>query len=677
MTAGITLAVAAVESDPSASPGIRIVSNRPFRAVSTPVVGADPARNLIRLTMHLQVFALSEHLAVRRLPLVHRQLAKGFRWLYFYLPLPFQHRAFPDRVHPRTVFPATAPGVTNTSAHGTCAWSTYAQSTSTLRFSETFGRSRSSSHSASSEFSTPSTGRHRHNVGQRSLKSISLQEGDARAQEATSKYTLSSSESLFGKHVQHLQQDDAPRIHQSENQKDDDTWHANPRRTLTGPDSSSSLSSAPTKSQLHGVTVSRLSSNGDRGSRVWSNALGVGRGLSSYDMVVVRRNLADLGSSNSTLILEEYGPEVLPPLTEAEYNYLAAWGNAFSTNYPFLESNWHGFKEFVSVMFWGGVFVFGLALLQTLLQLLWMACRGQWLYGLLDPPRLQFSCIALALPAVAWASTRLIIGSTHEGGKLIGLILGVVTMNVWAVSFVLAGAAISWVIVVQEQYARFFVREMTEPRKASCLSSLARGFWLLLLQKRLKGHWVTITPSERHILPRFGIFFEDYTVWGNTSFFGVLQDRLRILYSSVDFLKMMAVGVLFAVWGSNDDTAIQTISLLGVVGVQLVLLVVLQPFTERGIQVVEVWCVICQVVLFGGALLLRSNEHTWNQGAIRIVDFIMMLFMALGLVAQLINHWTALAIQVGRLLFPADDDKQSSHSAEEEEYTDDDVGDVG
>jgi len=63
----------------------------------------------------------------------------------------------------------------------------------------------------------------------------------------------------------------------------------------------------------------------------------------------------------------------------------------------------------------------------------------------------------------------------------------------------------------QEQYARFFVREMTEPRNESFLSVLARTLWWLLRQKRLKGHWVTITPSQKHILPRFGIFFEDYT----------------------------------------------------------------------------------------------------------------------------------------------------------------------
>ena len=47
VTAAASLALAVRDADPSASPGIRIISNRPFRAVSTPVVGAHPARNLL------------------------------------------------------------------------------------------------------------------------------------------------------------------------------------------------------------------------------------------------------------------------------------------------------------------------------------------------------------------------------------------------------------------------------------------------------------------------------------------------------------------------------------------------------------------------------------------------------------------------------------------------------
>ncbi|CAI7819814.1 unnamed protein product [Closterium sp. NIES-53] len=45
---------------------------------------------LQRMTMHLQFFALTHHLAVRVLPLFYRQLTGGLRWTYFYIPAPFK-----------------------------------------------------------------------------------------------------------------------------------------------------------------------------------------------------------------------------------------------------------------------------------------------------------------------------------------------------------------------------------------------------------------------------------------------------------------------------------------------------------------------------------------------------------------------------------------------------------
>lgn len=105
-------------------------------------------------------------------------------------------------------------------------------------------------------------------------------------------------------------------------------------------------------------------------------------------------------------------------------------------------------------------------------------------------------------------------GSTLPGGTPGQLALGLLLLDLWPVLFVLLSFAVVWYVVVQEQFARFFVREMTEPRTDGLLAAAVRSFWSLLRQKRLKGHWVTITPSHRHILPRFGLFFEDFTGTG-------------------------------------------------------------------------------------------------------------------------------------------------------------------
>ncbi|CAI7845850.1 unnamed protein product, partial [Closterium sp. NIES-53] len=114
----------------------------------------------------------------------------------------------------------------------------------------------------------------------------------------------------------------------------------------------------------------------------------------------------------------------------------------------------------------------------------------------------------------------------------------------------------------QEQFARFFVREMTEPRNEACIASFARAFWAALRQKRLKGHWVTITPSQKHILPRFGIFFEDFTVWGSVGAWGVLKDRLRAAYGTLDFLKMVSV----AVYSALDFLEMVSVAAYGILG---------------------------------------------------------------------------------------------------------------
>lgn len=41
------------------------------------------------MVLHMQVFALTEWMAVHPLPPFYRDLAAGLRWVYFYLPTPF------------------------------------------------------------------------------------------------------------------------------------------------------------------------------------------------------------------------------------------------------------------------------------------------------------------------------------------------------------------------------------------------------------------------------------------------------------------------------------------------------------------------------------------------------------------------------------------------------------
>ena len=66
-----------------------------------------------------------------------------------------------------------------------------------------------------------------------------------------------------------------------------------------------------------------------------------------------------------------------------------------------------------TVIFWFVIIAASLSLCQLILQLAWKRWRFQWLYGLLDAPRLQFTLLSLSMAAVAWASVLVIRG---EGG---------------------------------------------------------------------------------------------------------------------------------------------------------------------------------------------------------------------------------------------------------------------
>ncbi|CAI5976019.1 unnamed protein product, partial [Closterium sp. NIES-64] len=144
--------------------------------------------------------------------------------------------------------------------------------------------------------------------------------------------------------------------------------------------------------------------------------------------------------------------------------------------------------------------------------------------------------LALSLAGISWGCTLLIRGSMEAGGTAAGLAVGVIVLCLWPVLFLIFSFSIVWYIVfqrgsggfkggltvgvivlclwpvlflifsfsvvwyivVQGKFARFFVREMTEPRNEACIASFARAFWAVLRQKRL------IEPSSQR---QFACFF--------------------------------------------------------------------------------------------------------------------------------------------------------------------------
>ncbi|CAI6012749.1 unnamed protein product, partial [Closterium sp. NIES-65] len=657
-TAAVSLAVTIKESDPTSSPGIRIVSNRPFRAVSTPVVGADPSRNVLRMALHLQVFALTQHLAVRVLPLFYRQLTGGLRWTYFYIPAPFKGSF--DGWKGVYSSPTDAPGQDSSTPPPSCAPHYLATKTDS---------SASSSSNPPQPRSTPLFCLLSH--------SRQLTKSHVHMQHAMSHPSLTHGRSLGSSRALpfHPIPFSPP-----------PTFHLR-GMPLTAPSLPSSFPSSLHSAFPYTLFPLSLSSRApshyhrmlqETTASTTSNSSASGySGFNATALIALAVAGGGTGGDAAAAIAVARGfdPTLLPRLSEEEYEYMQAWGNAYYSHFPNLFYSYHGFEQFCTVLFWFALFFFALSLLQLLFQWAWQHWRYQWLYGLLDPPRLQFLLLALSLAGISWGCTLLIRGSMEPGGTAAGLATGVIVLCLWPVLFLIFSFSVVWYIVVQEQFARFFVREMTEPRNEACIASFARAFWAALRQKRLKGHWVTITPSQKHILPRFGIFFEDFTVWGSVGAWGVLKDRLRAAYGTLDFLKMVLVGALVGAWSPAGNAVAQQACLLTLALLHLLFLLFLQPFTERGLQVVEAVSSGAEVVLFACALAMAIDWDMPSSFA-GTLGLVMALAVGLAFIGQLFNHWVALGQQINRMLNPPDDERSPSHRSDGDDFSDNDDDDL-
>ncbi|GJP53704.1 hypothetical protein CLOM_g12856 [Closterium sp. NIES-68] len=770
-TATVSLAVTIKESDPTSSPGIRIVSNRPFRAVSTPVVGADPSRNILRMALHLQVFALTQHLAVRVLPLFYRQLTGGLRWTYFYIPPPFKSSF--DGWKGVYATPTDAPGQNSSDPQPSCAPlylatrgdsaassssssnpssaapSKFSPSTNTPPPEAAAAAAAAADSTSAHPSSRPSPSllhpRNLRRVLSSSLRSLLSSLASPSLNHVSHPRTMRSSRSIRNTansmpahthahaHMQARQlQSATSHVHMRHAMSHHSISHhslahgrrlgssralpflpiptsPSPTRLLRGlPLSPASLSSSsasfhsslyssfPSHTPLstshsphpsthyHRMLQAQTDSTTSTSNGTSSNSSATGYSDSYYSAsgfnasAFVALAAAGGGAGGNAAAVAAAGgfdPTLLPLLSEEEYDYMQAWGDAYYSHYPNLFYSYHGFEQFCTVLFWFAIFFFALSLLQLLFQWAWQHWRYQWLYGLLDPPRLQFLLLALSLLAVSWGCTLLIRGSMEPGGTAAGLAVGVIVLNLWPVLFLIFSFSVVWYIVVQEQFARFFVREMTEPRNEACIASFARTFWAALRQKRLKGHWVTITPSQKHILPRFGIFFEDFTVWGSVGAWGVLKDRLRAAYGTLDFLKMVLVGVLVGAWSPAANSIAQQACLLVLAFLQLLFLLFLQPFTERGLQVVEAVSVGAEVVLFTCSLVM-AIDWDMSSNAAGTLGLVMALAVGAAFIGQLFNHWVALGQQINRMLNPPDDERSPSHRSDGDDFSDNDDDDL-
>eukprot|EP00897_Mesotaenium_endlicherianum_P001114 jgi/Mesen1/11002/ME000097S10571 len=583
-----------------------LVITGPMAGVDTLARARVPAVVRInRMAFHLQVFALTEHLAVRHLPIFYRQVTKRLRWLYFYVPMPAEKEIFKE-LHPYS-------GALNQSSPTAGPYSTSSPPPPPPPLLS----------SPPPPLPPPPTAATSASPSQRTSASAA----SATSQQGQGHWVRSEPSSRA---------------------------KPGPGSGASKPGGSPQASPKPAAQGAHHRNLLELHEQWPAGAA----------GLHEEDRWRRQRHARALAESASG---GTYSVEELPMLSVEEYNYEQVWGASFVTNYPYLQRNYHGFREFWDIMVWSVGVLLAASLLLLLVQSAWRVVRKQYLYGLMDAPRLQFFVLALTVSGVSYASALLIAGSTR-GGHLVGLVTGVVVLYLWPFLFILSGIAIVWYIVIQEQHARFFVREMTEKRSSRAVPAFARNFWACLQQKRLKGHWVTITPAHRHVLPRFGIFFEDFTG-------GEARDRQEGGSGSLGapeghWNERMGVGIVMAVWQGYGNRPVQSVLLLILTGSQFLYLFVFQPFTERGLQIAEAFSLLCESLLFVFALLVSTND-AWSRGARESAAYIMIVLAFASFGGQLLNHWVALGSQLQKLINPMDEEQEGSESEYDEEINDD------
>ncbi|BBN01488.1 hypothetical protein MPTK1_2g07770 [Marchantia polymorpha subsp. ruderalis] len=131
------------------------------------------------------------------------------------------------------------------------------------------------------------------------------------------------------------------------------------------------------------------------------------------------------------------------------------------------------------------------------------------------------------------------------------------------------------------------------------------------------------------------------------SWYKKLLGGAQASYFIVDIARRITLGVIFGAFARSDESWVQVSIALGVTVFQLVYLVTLKPFIKRGVQVVESISLLCETGLFATAVALLALGHPADD-YLGLGIFLLALLL-LSFVAQLVNEWYALMKQLLRL----------------------------
>lgn len=331
--------------------------------------------------------------------------------------------------------------------------------------------------------------------------------------------------------------------------------------------------------------------------------------------------------------------------------------------------NSNGWRNFDRCMFWLGVIGGSLILLHLILLLILKvrdkASEKPKSYGAATFPRFEIFLLILALPCICFASSSLIKGS-ETSGVIVGiLLLGIACFLLLALLvFLSVGITRGKLLQYKEVHQVGQIIHWYQDIVRVTLGPGKRGQWTWKNQPnsvwliKLGSLFEDLRGPPKYILsqitggntPKRGdriIASEDETEDAEAPFIQKLFGILRIYYTLLESVKRVCLGFFAGAYSESHFSKTPTIVLLSITSFQLFFVVLKKPFIKKKVQLVEIISLLSQVCVFGTCLILLDLQIPYRAET-QIGIFMIALFM-IGFIAQMINAWHALCIQVRRL----------------------------
>ncbi|KAL3642338.1 hypothetical protein CASFOL_013153 [Castilleja foliolosa] len=357
------------------------------------------------------------------------------------------------------------------------------------------------------------------------------------------------------------------------------------------------------------------------------------------------------------------------PLSPIEYrSYFESQNIIPQAEYILDPQNSHGWRDFRRSMFWLAAISGTLVILHALL-LMFVKLRKQnkekRSYGALIFPRFEIFLLILALPCISEASTALIKG-TSSSGMIVGvLLLSLISFLLLCLLLFLSfgitfGKLLQYKEIHHEgkifHWYQELVRVTLGPGKQGQWTWKNKPYSIYLtilgpLFEDLRGppKYMLSQISGGSLNKRADtiIVSDDETEDAEAPFIQKLFGVLRIYYTLIECVKRVTLGIFAGAYSETWFSRTPTIALLCITSFQLFFIVLKKPFIKKKVQLVEIVSVSCEVAIFALCAVFLDNE--FPNADERKFGIAMLLIFLISFLAQMMNEWHAMYIQVKHL----------------------------